>query len=427
MTARELFEVIGQMDDDLVLAADAVPRRRARTILRRVLPAAACLSVTLLGVWYLRGSSGAASPGTGSEAVADLRSEGSPEMLADAAAPAQYAGALNGTEAAAQLEDNAGAGSVSLTARRAEELFFAEGLTPSDEMPVYRSTLTEEVHEDAMRSRLRQVLTALGADSAQADTAELVSDYAGGLDALQQTADKLRSKAEQYGWGDQVLREYWNGAARLTAQVPVCDAWPDGLRVTVSNDLSVTVQGESEDPLLSVTTRAGADEAAGQAGERYGALLTGLLGDGYRSITDGGDCATTGETMSATLQFESRPGCRAALSLRTDGRLASLQLTDPPMEELGRYPVLDREAADRELAAGNYVGSSSLTAEELADPDRLVCARLCYRGSTLLFPCWEYVVDEGETSCTDDGEPLHSFCVVYVPAVAVSELAGAAD
>ena len=51
MTARELFEAIGQVDDDLILAADAPVHRRpaVRVWVRRALPAPACPCVMRLG------------------------------------------------------------------------------------------------------------------------------------------------------------------------------------------------------------------------------------------------------------------------------------------------------------------------------------------------------------------------------------------
>lgn len=58
MTARELFEAIGMVDDDLILAANApAVRRKPMTVnFRRVIGAAACVCAVLLGVRILNQS-----------------------------------------------------------------------------------------------------------------------------------------------------------------------------------------------------------------------------------------------------------------------------------------------------------------------------------------------------------------------------------
>ena len=97
MTARELFEAIGQVDDDLILAADAPVHRRpaVRVWVRRALPAAACLCVMLLGGVALGRSglfrAGSSAPAESSAAVTyeALRQQDFPGLAADG--PAAWA------------------------------------------------------------------------------------------------------------------------------------------------------------------------------------------------------------------------------------------------------------------------------------------------------------------------------------------------
>lgn len=79
MTARELFEAIGMVDDDLILAANApAVRRKPMTVnFRRVIGAAACVCAVLLGVRILNQSG----------AIDVLPATGGTERAAEAAMP----------------------------------------------------------------------------------------------------------------------------------------------------------------------------------------------------------------------------------------------------------------------------------------------------------------------------------------------------
>lgn len=83
MTARELFEAVGMVDDDLILAADTPAARRKPMMVnfRGVLCAAACVCAVLLGVRVLNQNS------------ANVLVAGGTERAAEAAAPdeANYA------------------------------------------------------------------------------------------------------------------------------------------------------------------------------------------------------------------------------------------------------------------------------------------------------------------------------------------------
>lgn len=83
MTARELFEAVGMVDDDLIMAADTPAARRKPMMVnfRGVLCAAACVCAVLLGVRVLNQNS------------ANVLVAGGTERAAEAAAPdeANYA------------------------------------------------------------------------------------------------------------------------------------------------------------------------------------------------------------------------------------------------------------------------------------------------------------------------------------------------
>ena len=103
MTERELFEAIGHVDDDLILAADAPVKKRRRVVhlhWQQVVSVAACACIVLGGaaVWRsgtLRKSSIAGEAAMAAD-VPEAAAETAPAMpMLDAAAP-QAAGADEG-------------------------------------------------------------------------------------------------------------------------------------------------------------------------------------------------------------------------------------------------------------------------------------------------------------------------------------------
>ena len=85
MNERQLFEAIGQVDDDLILAADrpAVRRRKKPVYWMPALSAAACAGLLMVGVVGWRAGS---SKGDLMESAA-VTAEGAPEQAEAAAAP----------------------------------------------------------------------------------------------------------------------------------------------------------------------------------------------------------------------------------------------------------------------------------------------------------------------------------------------------
>lgn len=114
MTERELFEAIGHVDDDLILAADAPVKKRRRVVhlhWQQVVSVAACACIVLGGaaVWRsgaLRKSSIPSEAAMAAD-VPEAAAETAPDMpMLDAAAP-QTAGA---DEGAAVEKDSAASG-----------------------------------------------------------------------------------------------------------------------------------------------------------------------------------------------------------------------------------------------------------------------------------------------------------------------------
>ena len=446
MTARELFEAIGKVDDDLILDANAPVRRRpaVRVWVRRALPAAACLCVMLLGSVAL-GRSGLFRAGSSApaESSAAVTYEAAPDTagaaygeksLSAQADTGAGAGATRYTEQdAARILGSGDGGSAALLAHSRSELYFSDGLLGEDDtalptaLPVYRCTV-DSLREDAMMRQMERVLGALGLDPALAQSAVLGSTYAGGLDALEDIAAQLSED-------DAILNVFWSGAAQLTLEVPAGERWPEGLRIQVSNDGYATVLAGSSGEVRTFASGEEEQQAADAIRDQYGDVLTALLGEGYTDQTDGGDRSIYGEPASLFVRFAASPWQYVTVSLQEDGTLSALHLTDRPVEETGRCAVISRDAAQELLAAGEFLpNGSDVTGAQAAalavDPETLACVRLVYPNgrAAWLVPCWEFVVDTGAATLGEDcDQTLHryeSFCVPAVDLAAVEGYGG---
>ena len=446
MTARELFEAIGQVDDDLILDADAPVRRRpaVRVWVRRALPAAACLCVMLLGGVALGRSglfrAGSSAPAESSaavtyEAAPDTAGAayGEKSLSAQADTEAGAGGTRYTEQDAARILGSGDGGSAALLAHSRSELYFSDGLLGEDDtalptaLPVYRCTV-DSLREDAMMRQMERVLGALGLDPALAQSAVLGSTYAGGLDALEDIAAQLSED-------DAILNVFWSGAAQLTLEVPAGERWPDGLRIQVSNDGYATVLAGSSGEVRTFASGEEEQQAADAIRDQYGDVLTALLGEGYTDQTDGGDRSIYGEPASLFVRFAASPWHFVQVSLKEDGTLSALHLTDRPVEEAGRCAVISRDEAQELLAAGDFLPNGSdvtgaQAAALAADPETLACVRLIYPNgrAAWLVPCWEFVVDTGAAPLGEDcDQTLHryeSFCVPAVDLAAVEGYGG---
>lgn len=446
MTARELFEAIGKVDDDLILDANAPVQRRpaVRVWVRRALPAAACLCVMLLGSVAL-GRSGLFRAGSSApaESSAAVTYEAAPDTagaaygeksLSAQADTGAGAGATRYTEQdAARILGSGDGGSAALLAHSRSELYFSDGLLGEDDtalptaLPVYRCTV-DSLREDAMMRQMERVLGALGLDPALAQSAVLGSTYAGGLDALEDIAAQLSED-------DAILNVFWSGAAQLTLEVPAGERWPEGLRIQVSNDGYATVLAGSSGEVRTFASGEEEQQAADAIRDQYGDVLTALLGEGYTDQTDGGDLNIYGEASPLFVRFAASPWQYVTVSLQEDGTLCALHLTDRPVEEAGRCAVISRDAAQELLAAGDFLpNGSDVTGAQAAalavDPETLACVRLVYPNgrAAWLVPCWEFVVDTGAATLGEDcDQTLHryeSFCVPAVDLAAVEGYGG---
>ena len=443
MTARELFEAIGQVDDDLILDADAPVRRRpaVRVWVRRALPAAACLCVMLLGGVAL-GRSGLFRAGSSApaESSAAVTYEAAPDTagatygeksLSAQADTGAGAGATRYTEQdAARILGSGDGGSAALLAHSRSELYFSDGLLGEDDtalptaLPVYRCTV-DSLREDAMMRQMERVLGALGLDPALAQSAVLGSTYAGGLDALEDIAAQLSED-------DAILNVFWSGAAQLTLEVPAGERWPEGLRIQVSNDGYATVLAGSSGEVRTFASGEEEQQAADAIRDQYGDVLTALLGEGYTDQTDGGDLNIYGEASPLFVRFAASPWQYVTVSLQEDGTLSALHLTDRPVEEAGRYSILSRSEAEERLAAGDFLpNGSDVTGAQAAalavDPETLACVRLVYPNgrAAWLVPCWEFVVDTGAAPLGEDcDQTLHQYESFCVPAVDLAAVEG---
>lgn len=443
MTARELFEAIGQVDDDLILDANAPVRRRpaVRVWVRRALPAAACLCVMLLGSVAL-GRSGLFRAGSSApaESSAAVTYEAAPDTagaaygeksLSAQADTGAGAGATRYTEQdAARILGSGDGGSAALLAHSRSELYFSDGLLGEDDtalptaLPVYRCTV-DSLREDAMMRQMERVLGALGLDPALAQSAVLGSTYAGGLDALEDIAAQLSED-------DAILNVFWSGAAQLTLEVPAGERWPEGLRIQVSNDGYATVLAGSSGEVRTFASGEEEQQAADAIRDQYGDVLTALLGEDCTDETDGGDLNIYGEASPLFVRFAASPWQYVTVSLQEDGTLSALHLTDRPVEEAGRYSILSRSEAEERLAAGDFLpNGSDVTGAQAAalavDPETLACVRLVYPNgrAAWLVPCWEFVVDTGAAPLGEDcDQTLHQYESFCVPAVDLAAVEG---
>lgn len=443
MTARELFEAIGKVDDDLILDANAPVQRRpaVRVWVRRALPAAACLCVMLLGSVALGRSglfrAGSSAPAESSAAVTyDAAPDTAGAAYGEKSLSAQAdtgagAGATRYTEQdAARILGSGDGGSAALLAHSRSELYFSDGLLGEDDtalptaLPVYRCTV-DSLREDAMMRQMERVLGALGLDPALAQSAVLGSTYAGGLDALEDIAAQLSED-------DAILNVFWSGAAQLTLEVPAGERWPEGLRIQVSNDGYATVLAGSSGEVRTFASGEEEQQAADAIRDQYGDVLTALLGEGYTDQTDGGDLNIYGEASPLFVRFAASPWHFVQVSLKEDGTLSALHLTDRPVEEAGRYSILSRSEAEERLAAGDFLpNGSDVTGAQAAalavDPETLACVRLVYPNgrAAWLVPCWEFVVDTGAAPLGEDcDQTLHQYESFCVPAVDLAAVEG---
>lgn len=446
VNARDLFEAIGMVDEDLVEAADADIPRPAWTpvkVLRRALPAAAC--VCLAGAAVLAWSRGYFTPKGGMSMDSQLTTGATEPEAAAAQDPAQ-----NTTQDAAPYDANEGAAAEKSAAAPGIPQEIAEKITPTSgagssaawmaydvsellredpldgQLPgtlaVYRGTLAGRcLNTDAMTERLTDALTALGYDASLADSARLTTGY--DEESTQDPEAVARSLYEKFGIGSEL--DYWSGIAQMEVDLP------DGGSLSVNNELTldITLTAQDSDAVTGTEAAQNAETVLVANGELLDAL------GGYDAVgLTGTDCAydgtcnepqaffyRTGDTASQTLAGYDLG--RVTFTADAQGNLLSLTLPGTALaENVGEYGLISREEAAAMLADGNYLNAEYDESAPAAADIEQAESYLCYTGGRALYyvPMWCFVIDEGERENTADG--LHSYRPYYVPAVSLDTL-----
>lgn len=445
VNARDLFEAIGMVDEELVEEADGPVRRPAwtpRRVLSRALPAAAC--VCIVGAALLSFGRGMFSAGSSgamlqNEAAGDV-AEAAPDTAAaqdPSRVPALYG--ANESAAAEKSADPPGipsdvaekitpsSSNGSSAAWMAYEYSDIARVDPLDgELPealaVYRGTLAERcLNTDAMADTLKAALTAFGYDAALADSAQQVTAY--DESSTQDPAAVAQSLYEKFGIGSEL--DYWAGIARMEVELP------DGGTMQVDNELNLTVD----------LSAGGAEALTGsEAAENADLILkanAGLLDalGGYDAVgLTGGDYSydgtrqepramlyRTGDTPSKKLAGYDLS--QAGFTADGTGNLLTLNLPGTALaENMGEYALISREQAASLLADGSYLNAGyDESAPDVSDIEQAE-SYLCYLSGRALYyvPMWCFVIDEGQAAGAADG--LHSYRPYYVPAVQLDTL-----
>lgn len=443
VNARDLFEAIGMVDEDLVEEADGPVRRPAwtpRRVMGRVLPAAACLCIVGAAVLsFGRGMFSSKSSGGAmlQNEMAGSTADAAPETAPDTAqAPAFYdtegaaseksaAGTGIPAELAEKITPTSGAGSsAAWMAYDVSELLREDpldGQLPGT-LAVYRGTLAGRcLNTDGMTERLTDALTALGYDASLADSARLTTGY--DEESTQDPQAVAKSLYEKFGIGSEL--DYWSGLAWMEVDLP------DGGSLSVNNELTLTVTLTGDE--TGALTDAQAAEEADTILKANAGLLDALGGYDAVGLT-GTDCAydgtrnepqaffyRTGDTASQTLAGYDLG--RVTFTADAQGNLLSLTLPGTALaENVGEYGLISREEAAALLADGSYLNAQYDEAAPAATDIERAESYLCYTGGRALYyvPMWCFVIDEGERENTADG--LHSYRPYYVPAVSLDTL-----
>lgn len=425
MTARKLFEAIGEIDDDLVLAADeaaARPLRGWRPMLRRALPLAACLCLIAGGALLIL-RPGSATGGMAADTTAEagepqeasLSAEAAPQtdMTMDSpvdAAPEakEFSAAANGAGVSAfpaelldLLAPAADAPRVLDQAPQteAEETDFVLPET----WPVYRTmAAARTIDAEGMRARLETLLTALGLDPALAQDAV----YTG---LTQAEAEEQAAALRQNGGSQGDELALWADAAAMTLDVAPGDDWPQGLTLSVGCDGTATAlvpgaTAAARTPASEVL--ANWPEVAALAGENAQPADSNAT-DGAALFRENG---VLGELRCVQVQLDEAGGlCRVVWRAPDLGEplAACTALTLAEAKDLLRQNVF--------LTAGGALDGQTvlddLAGVELVYPQSRACA--------WYLPYWRFIADEGPAG-QDTGERLYG--EYLVPAVSLDEL-----
>lgn len=444
MTKKDLFEAIGAIDDDLILAADELPARPNRSwrpVLVRMVPAAACLCLVAGTVlWQLR--SGLPDKG----AVPETAAAAAPEEAAREALPNEAAGG-GGAQAktynsASSLYNESGTTLSAFPTELADLLdtgsnVYTMSVSPAvpdrtkdsdwtlpETVPVYASMASARtIDTDGMRSRLETMLQALGLDPALADGAV----YTGlTREEAEAQADTLREQGASEG--DEL--RLWADAGLLTLEVAPCETWPQGLHITADCEGTVCTEVPGSEamvfslPLYAYENidivRTNMPEIAALAGKNpTGQEYFGTDYNWHIRFYDADDTSTRGIEAGDLSSVE--------IELDEDGNLCKVIWRSPALgEPVGEYTTITREEAD-ELMAQNMFLTDDGTLDGNSVLKYLDSVRLVYSNNRIgawYLPYWSYIADEG----TDEADPfLHVYREYLVPAVSLQDLEALAD
>lgn len=459
MTARELFDAIGAVDDDLILAADEEPFRRRRSwrpVVYRALPLAACLCLVVGAVlWQGRqGVAGGAVPETAmmqaapdddptaaaaappeaavrSDEAADEVAGESSDSTADKLQTANgYSAAINAVSASvfpAELADLLDTGSSVYAASTGPDVpdrAKDEDLTLPETVPVYAGMASARtIDTEGMRDRLKTMLQALGLDTALADEAV----YTG---LTQEEAEEQASALREQGGSEGDELRLWADAGRLTLDVASCESWPRGLTIIAESDGTVTarvpgaetaaasLRENADDTAEAVLTRW--PEVAALAGQDPAAqTYTGTDGEWHARFYDAADTSCRG--------IESGDLRSVEVALDESGSLCLVVWRNADLNAtMGEYATVTREEAD-ELMAQNLFLTDVGTLDGNAVLENLDSVRLVYtnnRTGAWYLPYWSYIADEGPDEAASS---LHVYREYVVPAVSLQDLEALAD
>ena len=432
MTTRDLFEAIGAMDDDLILAADRPPRqerRNWRPVLVRAVPVAACVCLIAGTVlWQLQ--SKVALPETAAAALPEEGAQAAPRSEAaagtDSAQSKEYNGALslyNGPEASRSafpavladlLEDGSGPYTSDTVPSPADRSEFFDRELP-DTVSVFRSmAAARTIDLSGMYGRMRSMLAALNLDTALADGAS----YTG---LTQEEAEEQAAVLRQNGGSEGAELQLWADAGTLTLDVASCDAWPEGLTLTADNTGTVTAQVPGAETALPYTgdalllIRTNWPDVAGLAGADPVSMPGTGTGIRFYSQPD----TATGVIEAGALNS-------VEATMDESGSLCRVVWHNADLPRVvGDYVPLTRPEADAQLrldlflpAGGSLDGAEVL--ENLAD------VRLYYpesRDCPWYLPYWCFTAQEP----ADDGQTAPIYCEYLVPAVSLQDLTDLAE
>lgn len=398
MKSERILNVMGNVDDALIEAAQPPVRTKKRNGLRWT-AAAACLAAVLIGGFTLY--SRTTVPNTSDLPMLDITPK----------------------------EEAAAFGFEGYMAYDISELSSANPWTEDDKLktlPVYQNPVeydragapsapvSAETME-SMKTRLLEAAERLGLENVQ------VTDNAPSQEEIDAVTEKFASV------GEKVPEGYFEPTEAVAEQ--------DGIKLTVGADLAVRIEF---DPAIDLPgevhfsyngtyeeTRAAAEYLL----ERYRDLLG--MEKPQVSIT-GGDYTYDGEQMfgveffdaagDKTQQIVNYNFNTARFACNDEGKLWIIRLNQPDLsQKVGDYPIISVKEAQALLCSGNYI---TTVPEEMPGEEYIAKVELIYRDSDLdeyFMPYYRFYVEVPDMARNNG---LKTFGAYYVPAVSGEFLTG---